>query len=62
MTEEERDAEDRKKFVAKMLDDPERGITLFGGFMMAAMAGGRDPKQAAGAADQALAEIRRRFT
>lgn len=61
MAKPEDDAEDRRRFVGKMLDDPERGTTIFVGFMMAAMAGGNPAKKAAAEADVALAEVKRRF-
>jgi hypothetical protein len=57
---QERD-EERRHFVGKMLDDPERGTSIFVGLMMAAMAGGNPAKRAAAEADAALAEIKRRF-
>ena len=57
---EERE-EDRRRFVGKMLDDPERSVTTFGMFMAASMAGGNSAKKAAGEADIAIAEIKRRF-
>lgn len=60
--EDKDDTADRKRHVAKMMDDPERGVMLFTMFMAAAMAGGDKAGAAAKSADQAIQEVRRRFT
>lgn len=65
MTDEERAAEDRaekKAYVARQLDDPEKGMMLFAGFLMAAMAGGKSAADGAKQADSAVALLRSRFT
>lgn len=59
---DEDDTEDRKRYIGKMMDDPEKGFMLFTMFMAAAMAGGMEAKKAASQADQAIAEAKRRFT
>lgn len=62
MAEDNDDAADRKRFAAKRLDDPEHGMMIFTLFMAAAMAGGDKATAAAKSADQAMQEVRRRFT
>jgi hypothetical protein len=65
MSDAEREAEDqaeKKQYVKRRLEDPEHAMMLFTGFMMASIASGADPKKAAGAADAAVAEIKKRFT
>ena len=65
MTDEERAAEDakeRKEYVANMLDHPEKGVMLFAGFLMAAMAGGKGATDAMKQADAAFEALRGKFT
>lgn len=57
-----KDSEDDldKQRISERLNGPE-AVPIFAGFMMASMAAGNEPKKAAGAADIALFELRKRF-
>jgi hypothetical protein len=58
---DEDEATFNKRRNAERLSGPE-AVPIFAGFMMASMAGGNIPSKAAGAADLAMAELRKRFT
>lgn len=53
--------ENQKRRNAERLNGHE-AIPMFAGFMMASMAGGNGPAKAAGQADLAMAELRKRYT
>lgn len=59
-TEADRIAMDKQR-AAERLNSIE-AIPIFSGFMMASMAGGNGPAKAAGHADLAMAELRKRYT
>ena len=59
-TDEER-AEIDKRRIAERLEGPE-AVPMFAGFMMASMASGSKAKTAAGEAENAMTELRKRFT
>lgn len=59
--EQEDDAMLEKRRIAERLSGAE-AVPMFAGFMMASMASGKSTKSAAGEADLAMAELRKRFT
>lgn len=57
----EETARREKERMAERLNGPE-AVPLFSAFMAASMASGKTPKLAAGDADVAMAELKKRFT
>lgn len=64
MTKEERDAEEDQRVKQRNSDRlyGDDAMMTFGMFLAAGMAGGADAKKAAVQADQAIAEMSKRFT